>query len=272
MKKERKIMKTKMFLVIASALLFAMLCIPQKEAASDTINPCWRLTHKDDPQHGSYNPDSVMFDSCLCPPNIPIYCKYIYAKKYFKMFLPYRALFIPELPWDTLVYRHWQDIDTNFINLRNGLDTLEKIFCSYEIQKEQPDNIDSTSWGSRSFYIIFDNYVNIDSVDNYLNTVKDIEEPFYWYRDGSIGGINWSSNNNKDFNYIINNSNYIIEIIIPQNRVSQKNKFNIYNYLGIKIFTGEITNANEFNIDISGFRCGLYFLQINDKIYKFIKM
>ena len=90
---------------------------------------CFRLTIEHNPELLRFNPDSVMYDTCLSQGQVNY--NFSYAKKYFMLDLPYQALFVPELPWDTLVYRQWQDIDTSFISLRNKLDTLELFYGNY---------------------------------------------------------------------------------------------------------------------------------------------
>ncbi len=170
-------MKTifKILLVIVLLTLSA-----QYTKAGDTLDTCWTMVFPHDPDHGYYNPDSVLYDTCLCKtkPWLPPYCKYVYAKQWFGLDLPKGALNIPKAPRDSIILRNWRDIDSSFTELRDGLQNIEDMFSSFIMRKEFPDYGDS----SNIFLLKFNYYFNIDSVVYYLKQIYTLVDAFYDYR------------------------------------------------------------------------------------------
>jgi hypothetical protein len=261
-----------LFLGIISLLFFAIFCHYQTKAA-DTLNPCWKLEYPID-EWNFKNPDSVMFDSCLCPP--PQYnqygdhCPFKYAKRYWSFLLPYRALWMPEYPPDTVILKNWQDIDTSYKELRQDFSKMELLFGKFYIQKVFPDYSDSISLSSRYFYILFDDYQKIEDITVAFDTIPNLEKFGYSGRDVHLAGDVINEDIMGTFYEIQYGTNFI-KIKILQEIYNKNNYINIYNYLGNRIYTQRISSSNEIDIDISGYNVGIYFLQINNKIYKFIK-
>ncbi len=130
------------------------------------IDSSLKLLYPHDPDQHSFNPDSVMIDTCATTdPTFPV----LYAYKWYNVFLPSGSLIIPCAPRDSIVYREWSDIDTNFIELREGFQMIENKFGPFILKKQYPDDTDSSHLGSRSCYIKFEKYFNIDTVTYYLN-------------------------------------------------------------------------------------------------------
>ena len=210
-------------MIILTTILFNK----KSAAAADTLNPCWKLEWPDDPQHGFTNPDSVMFDSCLCPqPQYDEYgtgCPYKYTKRYFSFFLPYWALWMPEYPSDTIIYKTWQDIDTNYRELRQDFSNMEYIFGKYYIQKVYPESTDSTSLGSRYFYILFIKYQDIDDILITFNTITDLENFGYAGRDFHYAGSVKNIDITEKFYEIKFEMNYIKVQIIQINYIKYYN-------------------------------------------------
>jgi hypothetical protein len=267
-------MKTKIILMFAVLFFIALLLKPQKATAADTLNPCWTLTYPNDPAHNMYNPDTVMYDSCKCPKTIfgkhGIGCKYIYAKRYFFCRFPYRALIIPYAPRDSVIYRTWQDIDTNFTLLRDSLSKMEIKYGKFYLQKGAPDAIDSNSLASREFYLLFDNYQPIDSIVNFLKNIKTIEACDYLHDDTQLlGSVAFDINDYN--NFLINFTDKKIIIEKKQDNIYQTDNIHIYNYLGAMVCSKEFSNIQQIIIDISNFNYGVYFLIYNNIHIKFIK-
>jgi hypothetical protein len=257
----------KILLVVAIAVLYWV--VPQEAKAGDTLNPCWKLIWEDKPETGYENPDSVMYDSCKCPTK-PLDCYYVFAKKYFDCYLPYGALLVPQVPRDSVILKTWRDIDTSFTNLRTELEKIEIIFGKFYFQKIFPDIIDSSSSASRYFYIFFEKYQNIYDVDSLFIPIKELYRFRYYSR-----LAHWLSKITeelpiKELTLIKINSDRI-EVQIPEEIASTHKRINIFNCLGETILSRETENKTIVQIDISNYNYGVYFIQINDKTYKFIK-
>jgi hypothetical protein len=263
-------MKTKIILSFA-VLFFIALLLSQRAAAQVYTPPdsCLKMHWPDAPNNGYTNPDSVMYDSCTCPDiNNTNHC--LYAKRYWSFDLPYWALWMPEFPRDTIILKIWQDIDTNYRELRQGFSQMEIKFGKFYIQKVIPDDIDSESIGSRFFSILFDKYQNIEDIINAFDTIPNIELFYYNNRNYQYAGEVINKNIIENYYEIQYETNFI-KIIILKEISNKKYYLNIYNYIGIRIQSQSTTCANEIEIDISKYNRGIYFIQINDKIYKFIK-
>ena len=62
-------------------VIFLFSLFIQYSRAGDSLNPCWTMVYPHDPDHGYYNPDSVLYDSCYCKRPLIDGCDSIYAKK-----------------------------------------------------------------------------------------------------------------------------------------------------------------------------------------------
>lgn len=145
------------------------------------IDTCWNVVLQHNPENNIFNPDSVMYDTCLCKNKawLPPYCEYVYAKQWFGLDLPNGALNIPQAPRDSVILRNWRDIDSSFTDMREGFENLENIFGNFVFMKVYPDIIDTSKIASRYFNLRFDNYVKIDSASYLLHNIPDIETEGY---------------------------------------------------------------------------------------------
>jgi len=149
-------MKTRLLI---SFVLFFVFCLPnanKAEQTQDSLNPCWKM-YRHEPKNNYFNPDSVMYDSCLCPGNEDYPpCDYIYAKKWFSITFknkdPYN---FPRGPRDTIYIATWRQLDSSYTELRNIFQALEKNFGKFIFKKEATDYIDSNLPASRLYDIKF---------------------------------------------------------------------------------------------------------------------
>ncbi|MBI5325293.1 MAG: hypothetical protein HZB41_08500 [Ignavibacteriae bacterium] len=261
-------MKTifKVLLVMCIFTIFA-----QNAKALDTLNPCWRMYYPHDPDHNSFNPDSVMLDTCATTnPIEPV----LYAYKWYLVILPPGALNVPEAPRDTLIYRDWRDIDTNFIELREGFLNIENKFSPFIMRKEHPEGVDTSSLGSRSWLIKFEEYFNIDSVVFYLSSIQNLTFAGYDMRAARFDDV---------YQNTVRNGAEIIDI--KQNQPSEKitvkilknidyNKtLELYDIKFRLIFNYHLSDFeanNTIDLNISDFSAGVYFLRCGNYIRSFI--
>ncbi len=127
--------------------------------------------------HASFNPDSVLVDSCQDPPIIYVY-------RWFDIVFDNYVIDLPAYPEDTTIDVTWEAISSSYIQLRNDFQELENKFGSYFLRKKTPQIIDSNHIGSRVFLIGFYEYVNKDSVVEYLSKIQGLYESYYSSRYG----------------------------------------------------------------------------------------
>lgn len=265
--------------IFAIALSLTSIC-EQEGIGAEKLDTCWTLVNPHIPSRGLFNPDSVMVDSCLSniDSNNIIFFKYLYAKQWFYFVIPYEAFYIP--PTDTIVpesyyTKTWRDIDSNFHVLRDSLSSLEDKFGPF-ILKKYSIGRDDTLFGGKSsaFKIIFDKYVNIDSVEKAINKI-----------DSSVGGY-YLSRFGIDYGTIVNEVNKNIPIInIFPNPVTNTLTINIpiekpgalsvsiLDVMGNRLFNLEPRQINyvgiqNINIDNLHLDDGLYFciMKLNDAV------
>ncbi len=220
------------------------------------------------------NPDSILTDTCKCKGWDKTGC--LYAKKWYGVHVPYGVFNLPKYPRDTTIYVTWQDIDTNFVDIRQKFIDLEASFGNYIIIKNNPQRNDS-SLTARSFRIKFDNYQKIDSVGEFMFLNMD----YYLF---------WYDNRITEFPTVIENneSTEFYPHVYP-NPSSESTKFKyrldkpanvklaIYNSLGreIAVLVDGWQNTGEHEVVFDGWElnAGVYFYRVSvGEEYYFGKM
>ena len=254
-------------------ILLTLLLIFNFSVIYSQIDSCWDMVLPHDPAHGYFNPDSVLYDTCLCKtkPWLPPYCKYVYAKQWFGLNLPNGALNIPQAPRDSIILRNWRDIDSSFTDLRAGFENLENIFGNFSFMKVFPDDIDTNSIGSRYFKIRFDSYVNIDSASNLIDSIKGIKGGGYLGRYNYYENVNDSIYNNEQKILIIspNPCNNLLKIT---GYFVIKTNIQIITLQGIILYSKKFTELNYYDsilINTSELPNGIYYIRIGNNIQPF---
>jgi len=236
---------------------------------------CFRQIWEHNPEKEFENPDSVMYDSCECGDIFKYFYnndwtlpkQYFYAKQWFLVDLPFGALDVPQGPPDTVIIRNWSDISTTFSNLRTGLEEMDNIFGNYILQKRFPEDVDSSYGTSTVFLIKFDEYVKIDSVENFLNSVTDINYPLYMRAYNFNPFI--SVKDNLTINDFILYPQPANDFIIIEYSLLLNSNINITLTDLQGVFLGEIfsgfqdTGVNTINYPINNLPSGIYFVNIN---------
>jgi hypothetical protein len=186
--KSRLLVTAILFMLFASSLSFSQL---------DT---CWTMAEVHDPENGSWNPDSIMVDTCEAEP------KY-YVKKWYEFHTDQIIIDVPAYPRDSIVESQWTDIDTSFSEIRSDLEEMEKTYGSFYFKKAFPDFIDTTKLASRVYYIRFVNYVDQESVESYLKSCSSIHNVWFIWSCGRYPTTVEEQ--------ILNNSGLILEQNIP---------------------------------------------------------
>jgi len=247
-------MKKILFLV---ALLLSLLCSGTLSAMNDS---CLQIVGNG--LEGYSNPDKVKIDTCVKSTTFERW----YARKTYIFFAD--IYIFQEKPIKLGKSYTWQDLDTNLPTIRNAFHQLETTFGPYSFKRYNGNMNDSEHLDTRGFLIEFENYVLVDSV-NY--TVFFID---------SVSSCNLLNPPNLLFVREINTDVLKIEVNQVENLLSIYFKENLTTYLtNLKIYDiyglclhESITwdKTKTLDIDISILNNGVYFLLVNNKIYKFL--
>ncbi|MCZ2131811.1 MAG: hypothetical protein LC116_01235, partial [Bacteroidetes bacterium] len=133
---------------------------------------CYKLVYPNEPFGQYSNPDSVKINTRDSAGGR-------YAKGWFSVSFT-KCVIEPEYaPADSSVYVSWQDIDTNFYNLRNFFDSLEQQFGEFTLLKVMPQITDTSLPGSKEYHLRFDNEVHIESVELFFDGAPEIRQCAY---------------------------------------------------------------------------------------------
>ncbi len=216
----------------------------------------------------SYNPDYIMKDTCYGSPT--------YGKRYrrgtFCIALD-KYVFSYLIP--AAYHANIDDIDTiKYKEFRDSCISLEKRFGEISFYRDPyicNNRYDTFFLTEPCLAVSFSKYGLSDSLYAGLGNLP------------RVGGAIW-------FRYVpypsrIDDINKIALDVQPNpccDKLKIKNievteitnqKIEIYNYLGSKILTLDISNcSNDLEFDVSYFDEGIYFIKINDKLLKFIKL
>ncbi|OGU11883.1 MAG: hypothetical protein A2X63_08385 [Ignavibacteria bacterium GWA2_35_8] len=133
---------------------------------------CIKLLVIEDSTKGKFNPDSVLVDSCQDPPIIYVY-------RWFNVVFKNYVINLPAAPEDTTLDVTWEAISSSYTQLRSDFQELENKFGSYYFRKISPEITDSNHIGSRVFFIGFNEYVNRDSIVEYLSKIEGLNDFYY---------------------------------------------------------------------------------------------
>ncbi|MES2766411.1 MAG: S8 family serine peptidase [Bacteroidota bacterium] len=117
------------------------------------------------PPSYSFNPDSVKVDT--------LSGKY-YAKNRFYISFDTLLIRAPWAPDTSTLMVNWNDIDSLYPNVRNTFRDLSLIFGSYTMQKEFPEDTAFDISRASCYHLTFNNYIRVDSLINYLNSVQHV--------------------------------------------------------------------------------------------------
>ena len=265
-------MKTQLLFLF---VLFLLYCLPnatKAEQTQDSLNPCWKM-YRHDPKNNYFNPDSVMYDSCLCPGNEDYPpCDYIYAKKWFSITFKNKDPFnFPIGPYDTLYIATWQQLDSTQSELRKIFQNIENIFGTFILKKDFPEVIDSNRPASRIYLIKFDNYVNIWNVSDSFKNSDKLQDVYYLnavshYLTDIKENFNFNNVKLKSYELYPNPATDFLELSFAAEQT--QSKIEIFSIEGIKMFETESVRR----IDVSRLCRGVYFVKYGSRVSKFVKM
>jgi len=136
------------------------------------------------------NPDSLRVDTCE---GTLTYAR-DYAKRTFEVYFQYYIFPDSGYYIDTLVTRHWQEINTSFPGIRKQMQVIEQRFGQFTLWRRFNYRVafdDTASFLYKRWFFNFDQYVSVDSMRAYLGALPEIDsnvngEPEVFFDDGLI--------------------------------------------------------------------------------------
>lgn len=255
-------------------VIFFLSFFAQNANAEEKLDTCWTMFYPHKPEWGYFNPDSVLWDTCKCKWYEQFQCSYIYARQWFDItFLNKDPFHFPKTHPDSILETTWQNLDSNYTELRNMFQNVEIIFGPFILIKEFPENIDSTSLASRCYKFKFQNYCQLDSVIQYIDTSGLVYDCYYRFAAYHDDYYYVDDLNNSKFEAILfpNPCNDFLNIKTDKN-FPNSFTIEIIDVLGNIIEAIYINNKNEQDIKIntSNLSDGIYFLRFGDKVKSFI--
>lgn len=153
------------------SLLFLLLT--SRAATAQVPDSCLKFVFipTDTIWHHPTNPDSLRIDSCVSSATFGE----MYARGWFGVEFQYYVLPAAWGPEDTIIDRHWSDIDTQYPAARLGFQALEAKYGNFYFRKQQPDVIDTSRGRSSIFKVWFSDYVNVDSVVDEMSRIPFVD-------------------------------------------------------------------------------------------------
>jgi hypothetical protein len=232
---------------------------------------------------GPFNPDSVKADSCLDSHTFGAY----YARHTFELIF-HKNFFSPKLiPKDSAVT--WDLISDEYPYIKQKFEELEIIFGKYYWLRH-PESNDASHIRIPQFYLYFDEYVEIDSIKNFIYTILP-DSIFLWHLNTPVYHFPGVEELLSDDIISIspNPASEYIEINFERCPASAGCRtseiIQIYNVLGEcvkrpipetlypkpKGHTPNPSQEGNVRVDISDLPVGVYFVRISDKIKKVVK-
>jgi hypothetical protein len=212
------------------------------------------------PQDSTFvNPDSVRVDSCF---GSPTYGE-LYATHFFYIKFKYNVLPRPGIyPKDTIIEYTWQDIDTSYSDTREGFQQLEQEFGSFWLREEIPDFPDTTQVLPRTLLLRFEDYINIDSVENFVKNIQLVSYGYYRRDYGITIRVNDGDKVSQvDMSIFPQPAINVLHIRVT-NALSDFNQIDLISPEGIVLMTKHIGMNNTVNFDLNSFCPGIYFLTL----------
>jgi hypothetical protein len=229
-----------------------------------------------------FNPSKVMIDTCeisqgkSCNEVTQKYItglklgKLYYTKSAIRIQFKYALKYFPPAPDDSLIIIQINDIDSQFYQIKENLLELTNKFGDFFLHKTYP-RFDSGEL-STIYQTRFKNYINAINFVEDCNKYDDMNCVFFGEIPYGPEYVNDLSNSN--INYYPNPAENELYIEFSNPKVSSFD-IKIYNHLGIlkKNFTIQTNNLiSNYKVDISELPSGVYFIMIDSRTYKFIKV
>ncbi len=257
------------------AIFAVLLLLATTGRAGAQVDSCLKFEfpdhYYDTLYHETYeNQDSVMVDSCS---DSPTYLEY-YATKGWSMDFKYSVIKRQPAPYDTSIELPWTAIDTAYIALRAAFAALETRYGTFNLGEVRPDSYDSTTPGNRSYALLFDNYVCVDSVVAALELFPDLDTTdgfpdagfggYPAWADGGLGSVAVHSMKNEGLRIYPNPSTELLTVT----RLDSIGIYNLkcFDVLGRKILDIQADGNSELSLDVHSLANGVYVLVCDNEV------
>ncbi|MFN8361109.1 MAG: T9SS type A sorting domain-containing protein [Candidatus Kapaibacterium sp.] len=211
--------------------------------------------------YGSYNPDSVMIDTCSGSATY----QHLFAKKWFiiqfpKNFYPFNHIL------DSGEVKEVSDIDSSHLALLNRFLQLQDTLGLIYFQGLDDPPSDSVVMLNPLLKLSFENYQDVDYVvEHFKNTVDSVKNLAYELRAGQLTDVKELEKVQRNRIYPNPVKDYLT---IQQDQIHDNNsRVEVFDLDGKKVFESEYHEK----IDVSMLQSGNYFLKLKYQIIKFIK-
>ncbi len=247
-------------LIYVFAILLCFLFAGKLFAVDDS---CLRMVIPNEPEHGYFNQDSTMIDTCV---NSPTYSEVFTKKGYTIEFRVYVFNF-KQRNFDTLF--SWEAIDSIYLSTREGFRNIEQKYGTFHFKR-----CDFFHETNDSFYtltsIIFDNYCRMDSLRANIESIDTVQYVIEYQPANRVGIDENKFLLASPLIFAIRENEIEIKFIGKDMNFSQ-DKLEIFDLFGKLIFSKILEEpTNYLKIDISQIQSGLYLLKYNNSIYKII--
>ncbi len=245
-----------------TAFFAAMLLLAATgRAGAQGVDSC--LTNYHQWAHSTnFGGDSLMIDTC---PDSPTYLQG-YSKGPFEVEFDYYMIQTPISDTDT-IYVTWQAIDTNYPKTCASFAALDSEFGSFTMKKEAPWQTDTGYFGNHIFLLTFSNYVPVDS-SGVIARFDSIPEcaVFFEGDTGFAAGVKEEPPHGFNVRVWPQPAGDWIRI----SGIPLGSHFILETSLGEGLSLDIAPEENDYYLNVSKLRSGLYFLTGGNRIIRFI--
>lgn len=207
------------------------------------------------------NPEDVRVDSCK---ESSTYTEF-YGKNFFTASFNYNI--IPRtgvFPKDTIMEYSISDINTIYTQAISDFQSLETEFGTFKFRERRPDVVDTNTLITRSLFINFEDYANIDTVVKRIKSFNCIE---------NIDFLGWfevtSSVETEELHSNLKYNSYSQTLIVTNKLLDKTNYLQVYNLNGTEVMKVQI-DLNYQVIDLGTLKRGVYIIRNGNSIEKII--
>jgi hypothetical protein len=265
-------MKTKIL------LLFLVLLVPNGKLFLQEIPDCWCIPTINEGNPSGENDDMVAIDTCNLFPqrtmtcndwisNVSDYNKVKgrqYAYQRYEVVFLVDVFHLPVKPDGSIIEVAIDDMDSTYSTLIGEFRNIENKMCKFKFRKKYPSMKDN-----QRFILFFEDYVHVGTTVNMINKINYVRCYFVSEFEIILPTVEEDDNSTDNDIYFVYNDNTILLKVLNINKEIEMLNIDIYNILGTNVLKSCI-KKNEGIIDISHLNNGLYFLKVNNKVFKIL--
>ncbi|MFC2129855.1 T9SS type A sorting domain-containing protein [Bacteroidota bacterium] len=164
-----------------------------------------------------------------------------------------------------MTFYTWEDISDNFSYFKQSFKAIEDTFGHYVLYnyRKYPDSLNYND----GFRLVFDNYVNICSVESTLVYIDSLYSWYNWIWESP--NVEYLKYLNYDIKIYPNPTPDKINIIFKNEQIISSIK--LFSLTGILLNSFKFENfTDKIELDLSDYPTGIYFLQTGDEFHKVV--